>query len=46
MVAAKVAGKLTLAYGLHYVTMLREPLSRFLSEFYETYNGCAPAVNV
>ena len=26
-----------LADGLHFVTMLREPLSRFLSEFYELY---------
>ncbi len=25
--------------GLHFVTMLREPVERFLSEFYETYNG-------
>ncbi|EOD33412.1 hypothetical protein EMIHUDRAFT_455818 [Emiliania huxleyi CCMP1516] len=39
MFAARLAGERSKAAGLRYVTMLREPLARFLSEFYENYNG-------
>ena len=39
MLSAKTAGRRHLAESIHYVTMLREPLDRFLSEFYETYDG-------
>jgi hypothetical protein len=28
-----------LSRGLHYVALLREPITRLLSEFYETYDG-------
>ena len=36
---ARLAESAALSGGLHYVTLLRAPISRFLSEFYETYNG-------
>ena len=39
MLAAKFTTRRPLAEGLHYVTLLRDPISRFLSEFYETYDG-------
>ena len=39
MLAAKFTIRHPLAEGLHYVTLLRDPISRFLSEFYETYDG-------
>ena len=39
MLAARLTSSHALASGIHFVTLLREPLSRFLSEFYETYDG-------
>ena len=39
MLAAKLAASVPLAGHLRYVTIVREPLQRFLSEFYETYDG-------
>ena len=43
MLAAKLTSRRSLAAGMSYVTMLREPISRFLSEFYETCDR--PAAN-
>jgi hypothetical protein len=37
--AAKLSSNALLANGMHFVTLLREPVHRFLSEFYETYDG-------
>jgi hypothetical protein len=39
MLAAKLTSYRSLAAGLQYVTLLRHPIRRFLSEFYETYDG-------
>ena len=39
MLAAKLSARRSLAAGLQYVTLVRDPIKRFLSEFYETYNG-------
>ena len=39
MLASKLTTRLPLAANLHYVTLLREPTRRFISEFYETYDG-------
>jgi len=39
MLSAKMASRRSLASGLYYVTVLREPTRRFLSEFYETFDG-------
>lgn len=39
MLAAKLTSRRSLAAGLQYVTLVRDPIKRFLSEFYETYNG-------
>jgi len=39
MLAAKMTTYYPLARGIHYAALLREPTSRFLSEFYETYDG-------
>ena len=39
MLASRLAESHALASGIHYATLLREPTRRFLSEFYETYDG-------
>ena len=39
MLAAKLTSHRSLAAGLQYVTLVRHPIRRFLSEFYETFNG-------
>ena len=39
MLAAKLTSHRSLAAGLQYVTLVRHPIRRFLSEFYETYDG-------
>ena len=39
MYSAKLTSLNPLATGLRYVTLFREPIDRFLSEFYETYDG-------
>ena len=39
MLSAKFMPLHPLARGLHYVALLREPIKRLLSEFYETYDG-------
>jgi len=39
MMAAKLTTLNPLASGLRYITLFREPIARFLSEFYETYDG-------
>ena len=39
MLAWKLTTRLALAANLHYVTLLREPTRRLISEFYETYDG-------
>ena len=39
MLASRLAESQALASGIRYVTLLREPTRRFLSEFYETYDG-------
>ena len=39
MLSARLTSNAQLSHGLHYVTLLRQPIRRFLSEFYETYDG-------
>ncbi len=39
MLSARLTSEYALAKGVHYVTLLRQPIRRFLSEFYETYDG-------
>ena len=39
MLASKLTTRFPLAANLHYVTLLREPTRRFISEFYETNAG-------
>eukprot|EP00308_Calcidiscus_leptoporus_P001424 CAMPEP_0119378666 /NCGR_PEP_ID=MMETSP1334-20130426/49299_1 /TAXON_ID=127549 /ORGANISM="Calcidiscus leptoporus, Strain RCC1130" /LENGTH=310 /DNA_ID=CAMNT_0007397949 /DNA_START=78 /DNA_END=1010 /DNA_ORIENTATION=- len=39
MAAARLTSKRSLARDNHYVTILREPVTRFLSEFYESFDG-------
>ena len=39
MLSARLTSLSPLSSGLHYVTLLREPTRRFVSEFYETYDG-------
>ena len=39
MLSARLAAASPLSHGIHYIALLREPITRFLSEFYETYDG-------
>ena len=39
MLSARLAAASPLSHGIHYIALLREPIARFLSEFYETYDG-------
>ena len=39
ILSARLTTSVPLARGIHYVALLREPTRRFLSEFYETYDG-------
>lgn len=42
MLSAKMASRRSLASGIYYVTVLREPTRRFLSEFYEVSSVTKP----
>ena len=39
ILAARLTSSVPLGRGIHYVALLRDPITRFLSEFYETYDG-------
>lgn len=39
MLSARLTSRAHLSHGIHYVALLRDPIRRFLSEFYETYDG-------